>query len=596
MVGISLTVEDKLAISKLLCELGVAYIEGGWPGSNPKDQELFTRWNELSKEERGNTRLSAFGSTRHKNKTCEEDPQVQALLASNAPCICLVAKAWNEQVEHVLEATLEQNLTMISDTVEYLVAEGREVMVDLEHFYDGCLASGYRGEQYALMCLRTAAAAGASTVVLCDTNGGTMPWVVEERTSRAVEAVADWPEVRIGVHCHNDTGLAVANSLVAVRAGAKLVQACVNGYGERTGNANLLTIIGDLQVKMGYNAIHPQNLRLLTPTAAAVAELCNQPPPAADPFVGAKAFAHKGGLHVAAVRKLPHSYNHMEPTLVGNTMQAVVSELSGKGNVLSHAEEAGFSLSESAAKVLLQRIKKMEQSGYSFEGASASVNMMILRSKEEYVRPFRVVEYSVISQNRESVTTTQEGVRMVSLTYKQDSITEMIEEEVLTNQAMIKVNVRAKDSDEEHIIMHAAEGNGPVNALSVALRTALQPYYATCGNISLEDYSVRLLDTAGSKSITRVTVEFMDKTTGKKWSTVGAHTSIIEASFHAITDGLEFGILNAEPDCALGLGHVDCVTAWQEVTDVAEDHRTQEVFEELAKQAPEESEEEQPVA
>jgi len=547
MVGISLSCDDKIEIAKSICELGVAYLEGGWPGSNPKDREFFSRWSEVGPT---TTKLCAFGSTRHKNKTAQEDAQVDALMQCGAPVVCVVAKAWNEQVEHVLEATLEQNLDMITETVEYLVANGREVMVDLEHFYDGCVASGYRGEQYALLCLRAAASAGASTVVLCDTNGGSMPWVVEEKTRRAAEAAAEWPSVRVGVHTHNDTGLAVANSLAAVRAGARLVQGCVNGYGERTGNADLLGVIGNLQVKMGYNAIHPEKLHLMTKVAKDVAVACGQPTPLGNPFVGSSAFAHKGGLHVAAVRKLPHSYNHMEPSLVGNRMRAVVSELSGKGNVLSHAEEHGFNLDAEAASSLLQRIKRLEQSGYSFEGAAASVDMMILRSKSDYVQPFQVVEYSVIAQNRER----ESGSADVLSSYDLDLTKKC------TNQAMLKVYIK-NDQDTLDMVMHAAEGNGPVDALSVALRSALEPYYPQLKDVYLLDYSVRLLDTAGSQSVTRVTVKFEDSRTKATWTCVGAHTSIIEASFRAVADGLEFGVVN---HCENDDSAVNCVANWGE--------------------------------
>jgi len=565
MVGISLTCDNKLEVAQRLCDLGVAYIEGGWPGSNPKDQEFFLRWQEV---ESGSTKLSAFGSTRHKNKTCEEDKQVQMLLQCGAEVICIVAKAWNEQVEQVLEATLEQNLEMIHETVEYLVGEGREVMVDLEHYFDGCAAMGGKGEQYALRCLQTAASAGATTLVLCDTNGGTMPWVIQERTSRALLALSQVPHphpAKIGIHTHNDTGMAVANSIAAVRAGARLVQGCINGYGERTGNADLNTVIGNLQIKMGYSAIHPSQLPLLTSTAVSIASICSQLPPSQAPFVGSSAFAHKGGLHVAAVRKMPHSYNHIEPALVGNTMRAVISELSGKGNVLSQAELAGFSLDHTEASSLLTKIKKLESNGYSFEGAEASVNMIILRSRADYVQPFRVLEYSVVSQNREL-----EMPLDMKVVFEDDPVNKY------TNQAMLKLMISADNEylDEESYML-AAEGNGPVSALTTALRKALDQQFPQLRSVELQDYTVRLLDDSGSESITRVTVKMKNAETGAIWKTVGAHSSIVEASFRAICDGLEFGIVN----CSGSLQ--DCAVQWSTVDDGTEDSTLSKNFDSL---------------
>eukprot|EP00850_Spirogloea_muscicola_P001585 SM000006S19350 [mRNA] locus=s6:274877:281092:- [translate_table: standard] len=534
MVGISMSVEDKLKVAALLSDFGVEYIEGGWPSSNPKDAEFFARWDEVRRISPRNSgplhrspiKLAAFGSTRRKMSSCEKDANIQALLASEADVVTLVAKAWDEQVERVLETTLEENLCMIAESISYFKVRGKEVMLDAEHFFDGFAAN----RKYALRCLEEAAKAGADVLVLCDTNGGSMPWSIEEVTKAAVAAVASWPQVRIGIHTHNDCEMAVANSLAAVRAGATLVQGCINGYGERTGNANLVSLIGTLQVKMGFRCIAPQSLCRLTGIAAAVAELACQPLPPQQPFVGSSAFAHKGGMHVSALRKMPESYNHMEPSLVGNEMRSVVSELSGRGNILDKAERAGLELDRDVAGSVLARIKEMESEGCAFENASASVDILIV---------FRVEEFSVISSNRGDYEREpedgEEGGRGHCMDWHSSHI----------NQAIVKLRV-----DGEYQ-MTAAEGNGPVDALSHALRSALERHYPQLKGVELADFRVRLLEPSerrkGTMSTTRVTIDFRDSR-GTKWTTVGAHTSIVEASFRALVDGLEFGIVNCSED------------------------------------------------
>lgn len=341
MVGLSLSGDDKLAISRHLIHLGVAYIEGGWPGSNVKDAEFFRRFaRDLSASAASaGTRLAAFGATRRRNATCESDPQVQALIACEAPCVTLVAKSWAEQVERVIGATREENLRMISDTVRFFKAHGREVALDAEHFFDGAASD----RQYALDCLLAAAGAGADFLVLCDTNGAAMPWDVEAMVRDVAELVGTGRGgAEIGMHAHNDGGLAVANSLSAVRGGARMVQGCMNGYGERTGNADLIAIAGDLETKMGRRCLPDGGLQRLTAVSRAVASQCRLPHYPAQPYAGAGAFAHKGGLHVAAIRKMPTAYNHIDPTLVGNEARTVVSELSGRGNVQEAALAAGL--------------------------------------------------------------------------------------------------------------------------------------------------------------------------------------------------------------------------------------------------------------
>ncbi|KAH7424372.1 hypothetical protein KP509_11G004800 [Ceratopteris richardii] len=531
MVGISLTLADKLKIARALTELGVGYIEGGWPGSNPKDAEFFSLCKAEIMANKTNTKLAAFGATRRKGITCDEDKNLQSLISSDADVITVVAKAWDEQVIKVIETSLEENLNMISDTVKYLKMQSKEVMVDAEHFFDGYLSN----REYAMDCLKTAAKAGADVVVLCDTNGGTMPWIVEEVTREIHKALEPWPSVRIGIHTHNDTDMAVANSLAAVRGGATLVQGCMNGYGERTGNANLVSIIGNLQVKLKYRCIPSSTLSKLASVSSFVAEIAGQLQSPSQPFVGSNAFAHKGGIHVAAIRKMPESYNHMDPTLVGNKMLSVVSELSGRGNILDKAERAGLTIDKNIAGNVLARIKKMELEGCAFEGAGASVDMLIIRRGQHYKRPFQVLEFSVISSNRG--------------TQAQDMNTDNEDYgNCQVNQAIVKVNVNGVDQ------ITASEGIGPVDALSHALRNALEAHYPQLSQIELEDYKVRLLEPAtarkGTLSTTRVTIEFTDSK-GNKWTTVGAHSSIVEASFRALVDGLEFGIVNcSEEGCS----------------------------------------------
>ena len=541
-----------MAISRQLIALGVSYVEGGWPGSNPKDGAFFERWaRELAVDAAASgTKLAAFGSTRRRGTTAAEDAGCQALLACGAPCVTLVAKAWDEQVVKVLGTSLEENLAMITDTVAFFKAAGREVALDLEHYFDGAAANA----AYAAACVRAGAAAGADCLVLCDTNGGAMPWDVESRTAAAAAeaaaaAPAGAPRPRLGIHCHNDGGLAVANSLAAVRGGAAVIQGCVNGYGERTGNADLIALAGNLELKLQTRCLPAGRLARLTEVSRAVAALCRMPHAAAQPYAGAAAFAHKGGLHVAALAKMPASYNHVPPERVGNTHRSVVSELSGRGNVQAAAAAAGLPpLADDAVAAVLAQIKALEHDGASFEAAGASVEMLILRSSPAHASPFHVREFNVLCHNRSFAAAGDEPPLLppgAAAGYKAGS--------QAVNTAIVKLELPGGD-----IVLEAAEGNGPVNALALALRGALAPRYPALAGVRLRDYKVDLLGREGtSAAVTRVTIDFSAAGTGEQptWRTVGAHSSIIEASFRALVDGLEWAIAHCDADsCDAGFG------------------------------------------
>ncbi len=503
--GISLSCTDKLKIAQKLDEFGIHYIEGGWPGSNPKDAEFFERQSELKLK---HAKIAAFGSTRYKGRTCEEDANIQALVEANTPVVTLVGKSWDLHVHHVLETDDEENLEMIAESVAYFKARDKEVIYDAEHFFDGYKAN----PDYALLTLKAAASGGADCLVLCDTNGGTTPWEVEEISKRVAET---FPEQQIGIHAHNDCELGVANSLAGIRGGAAHVQGTVNGYGERVGNANLVSIIPDLQLKMGYQCVTPEQLSQLTALSRYVDELANQVPDIHQPFVGHSAFAHKGGIHVAAIRKIEESYQHMNPILIGNRKRTLVSELSGRSNILDKAEELGLDASRDDAKKVLEQIKHLENQGYSFEGAGASVDMMLRRARKDYQSPFTIIDFMVVTENRQG--------------------------RGLFTEATVKVKV----GDE---IRHTvAEGNGPVNALNGALRKALHEDFPQLDNIHLRDYKVRILDTgSGTAAKTRVMIDFHEQGSGHSWTTVGAHTNIIEASWRALIDSMEYALLNGD--------------------------------------------------
>ena len=494
---ISLSIVDKLAIAKRLADFGIHYIEGGWPGSNPKDAEFFAR---AAKLDLGGARLAAFGSTRHKHTRCEQDSNLQALLDAATPVVTLVGKSWDYHVSQVLTTTPEENLAMISESVAYMKAQGREVVFDAEHFFDGFLAN----PEYALATLEAASA--ADWLVLCETNGGCLPWQVEG----IVRAVTQRVSTPIGVHCHNDSGCAVANSMAAVRGGCRQVQGTINGYGERVGNANLVTILANLQLKMNHQIVSPERLRELTPLSRYVAEVVNLKLDEHAPYCGHSAFAHKGGIHVAAMLKARDSYQHIDPLLVGNEMRSVISELSGRGNIVFQAQAMGIDLNREEAQRVLNHIKHLEHEGFTFEAAEASVELMLHRLRPDYVYPFELIDYFVITERR------------------------------LNRGLLAEATVKVKVGGE--IKFTAAEGNGPVNALATALRDALIGAYPILETVRLTDYKVRILDTGtGTASAPRVLIDFQSG--GEAWTTVGASPNIIEASWRALSDSMEYALV-----------------------------------------------------
>ncbi|HEY8489463.1 MAG TPA: citramalate synthase [Dehalococcoidia bacterium] len=507
MEGMSLSVQDKLMIAAKLDELGVHYIEGGFPGSNPKDAEFFIRASEHLHLQHAT--LVAFGGTRRADANVEKDPTILALAGARTSAVTLVGKASAFQVEHVLETSREENLAMISDSVRYFKERGKTVFFDAEHFFDGF----YHDAQYALQCVRTAARAGADVVVLCDTNGG----MIVPRLLRAIEAVKELG-VPFGIHCHDDTGLAVANSLAAVEAGAVQVQGCVNGYGERCGNADLLTIIADLKLKMGIPCVTDEQLARLTEVSRFVSEVANLAPDPQAPYVGASAFAHKAGYHVAGMAKHQDAYQHVRPELVGNDSHIVVSELSGQRNIVTKLREQGMDLplSRQEVRALLEKVKLMESRGYQYESAEASFELLVRRSRPDYQPPFVLEDFLVVERRRHTAANGEAN--------------EMLAE------AMVKVKVGGE-------VKHtAAEGNGPVNALDTAVRKALLEFYPALEAIKLVDYKVRILDTAsGTGASVRVLIESTDGE--HRWRTVGSSTDIIEASWLALADALEYWLV-----------------------------------------------------
>ena len=499
--GFTLSSNDKIRIAQKLDDIGVAFIEGGWPGSNPKDVEFFERARDLQWK---NALIAAFGSTCRVKGGPEDDANIKALLDSNTPVCTIFGKTWTLHVKEVLQTTSEDNLRIIEHSVAYLKANGKRVIYDAEHFFDG-----YKTDSsYALETLQAAIRGGAETVVLCDTNGGTLPWEVE-RIIRDLKLVIKIP---FGIHTHNDSECAVVNSLTAIREGAMQVQGTINGVGERCGNANLCSIISDLELKMGYQCLPAGKLEHLYELSHFVAEVANLTPDEHLPFVGKSAFAHKGGVHVAAMRRSPQSYQHIEPEKIGNKMRVVVSDLSGRGNLLSKAEEHGVEVEGEEVVGVLNDIKDLESRGFSFEAAEASVAMMLKRQEYGYKAPFELVDFFVNVEHRQG-----RGIFA---------------------EAMVKVRVQGE------LLHTAAEGNGPVNAMDNALRKALKDYYPQIINFHLSDYKVRILDSDhGTEAITRVLID-MRNSTGR-WSTVGASTNIIEASWRALADSMEYGLMVA---------------------------------------------------
>ncbi len=506
--GISFSVVDKLHIAQKLDELGVHFIEGGWPGSNPKDVEFFDKAQSLTLV---NSVLVAFGSTRHPKAKAETDANLLALANAGVKVVTIVGKSSELQVAQVLETTLEENLSMIADTIRYLKAKGLTVFFDAEHFFDGFKAN----PGYSLHVLEVAAEAGADCLVLCDTNGGALP----DEITAAVKAVRKRTTVPLGIHAHNDGELAVANSLAAVQAGVAQIQGTINGYGERCGNANLCSIIPALKLKMGIDCVTDEQLAKLTEVSHYVSEVANLIPDAFSPYVGSSAFSHKGGLHVSALRKWAESYQHIDPTQVGNRPRVLVSELSGKENIIYKARERGLDLPPSGkeARKLLEQVKLLESRGFQYENAEASFELLLHRAKAEYQPPFELVDFMVVVEKRRRPPT-------------QRNIEEMLSE------AVVKVKVG------NEIIHTAAEGDGPVNALDEALRKALLQFYPSLAQVKLVDYKVRILEeSVGTGSQVRVLIESSDGV--EEWRTVGSSTNIIEASWLALADSLEYWLL-----------------------------------------------------
>jgi 2-isopropylmalate synthase len=497
--GVAFSMEDKVRLALRLDAFGIHYIEGGWPGSNPKDLRFFRRMQDVPLK---HARLAAFSMTRRAGSTAEADPNLRALVEAGAPVATIVGKSWDFHVTHALETTLEENLAMVADTVGYLRPRVQEVIYDAEHFFDGFRAN----PEYALATLRAAAEAGARWIVLCDTNGGALPWEVAE-VVRAVRARISTP---LGIHAHNDAECAVANTLVAVRAGVEQVQGTMNGYGERCGNANLVSIIPSLVLKLGLSSIPEPRLRELRALSRFVAELANRTPWAAQPYVGDSAFAHKGGMHVSAVLKHPHTYEHVNPEAVGNRRRVLVSELAGTSNILWKAREFGLELERDTPETrrILGELKALEDQGFQFEGAEASFELLMERALGRARPYFELESYRVIVEEHSA-------------------------EEGPVAEATVRVRVKG-------IVEHtAASGNGPVNALDHALRKALEEFYPSLKDLRLLDYKVRILDESrGTAARTRVLITSGD---GREtWGTVGVAENIIEASRQALVDSIVY--------------------------------------------------------
>jgi 2-isopropylmalate synthase len=502
--GISLTAEDKVKIALKLDALGVHYIEGGNPGSNSKDIEFFRRVRELKLQ----AQLTAFGSTRRKNSSCEQDINLKHLTESGARAATLVGKTWDFHVHTALQTTLEENLAMILESLAFVKHSGMEALFDAEHFFDGYKAN----PEYALAALSKAKEAGAAWIVLCDTNGGTLPGEINEIVSRVVKEI----DAPIGIHTHNDCELAVANTLAAITAGARHIQGTINGYGERCGNANLCSIIPTLQLKMGYSCVTDEQLGTLTGVARYISEIANVNMPVNQPYVGNAAFAHKGGIHVSAIMKDSKTYEHIEPSLVGNKQRVLVSELAGQSNILSKAQEMGLEVNAEGMKSreVIDRIKDLEHQGYQFEGADASLELLLRDAYGGSEQVFTINSFKITVENNEGR---------------------------VSSEAIVKVTVAGEQ------VYTVANGNGPVNALDNALRKALVQFFPGIRDIHLTDYKVRVLD---EKDATAAKVRVLIESTNFKdtWSTVGVSSNVIEASWEALVDSIRYALIGMDKD------------------------------------------------
>lgn len=504
--GISFSVDDKLKIAQKLDGLGIHYIEGGWPGSNPKDMEFFRKAKDL---ELKNATITAFGSTRRAGIDVSRDENLQKILDSGVKAVAIFGKTWDFHVREALKTTLDENLDMIYESVQYLKHAGLEVMFDAEHFFDG-----YKhNPEYAMETVKKAQAAGADSVVLCDTNGGSMPQEIFGIVSDVVSELT----VTVGVHCHNDCELGVANSLAGVRAGARHVQGTINGYGERCGNANLISIIPNLQMKLGYACVDEGKMKSLITVSKYVHEIANQVPPNNQPFVGKSAFAHKGGMHVSAILKHPETYEHIPPESIGNKRRVLVSELSGQSNLLFKAKEWNLQLDKQDpnSRKILEKIKEKEHQGYQYEAAEASFELMVREGFGDLKEFFQFEHFKIFIERDEI--------------------------ETLHTEAVVKLRVNGE------VVHTVAEGNGPVNALDNALRKALEEYFPLIKNMYLSDYKVRVLDeTDTTASIVRVLIESSD---GKEtWSTIGVSANIVEASWYALIDSVRYYLMKHEEE------------------------------------------------
>ncbi len=501
--GVSATVDDKLRIAEQLDFLGVHYIEGGWPGANPKDIEFFAR--AATELKLSTSTMVAFGSTRRPKGKVDDDVTLRNLLDANTSAVCIVAKSWDYHVLEALQTTLDEGEAMIADSVAYLTAAGRRVLVDMEHFFDG-----YKNNpEFSLRALEAAVVKGASHVVLCDTNGGSLPHEVADIVAAVYKHVGS--DVTIGIHCHDDTGCAVANSMAAVRAGARQVQGTLNGLGERTGNCNLTTVIPNLQVKLGLSCLPAGHLERLTAVSNHVAEVLNRPLNPQAPYVGSSAFAHKAGLHVSAIVRAKDAYEHIAPELVGNGTRFVVSEMAGRATIQMKADELGLAMDGPAVNQVIDDLKRLEHEGYHFEAADASLELLMRRAAGWEQSWFRVESMRVITDESPSGE--------------------------FTTEATVKVWVGDVRT------VHTAEGNGPVNAIDTALRAALSDAYPALARVHLTDYKVRILDGAtATGAITRV---LLDASNGERsWTTIGVSSNIIEASWRALEESLVFGLLH----------------------------------------------------
>lgn len=512
--GLSVSIEDKLRIARQLDALGVPFIEGGWPGANPKDVQFF--W-QLKEEPLKQAEVVAFCSTRRPNISAAEDPMLQAILAAGTRWVTIFGKSWDLHVTEGLKTTLEENLVMIQDTIEYLKSQGRRVMYDAEHWFDG-----YKhNRDYALKTLEAAIASGAEWLVLCDTNGGTLPHEIAHIVRDVASVVKQsptpdtpYPTPQLGIHTHNDSDTAVANALAAVMEGARMVQGTINGYGERCGNANLCSLIPNLQLKLGYKCLEEQNLPQLTDASRFISEVVNLAPDEHAAFVGRSAFAHKGGIHVSAVERNPLTYEHIQPEQIGNRRRIVISEQAGISNVLAKARTFGIELDKQnpATRQILQKLKDLESEGYQFEAAEASFDLLMREALGKRQQLFEIKGFQVhcdLVQGRED-----------------------------NSNALATVKLAVNGQD----ILEAAEGNGPVDALDAALRKALVNFYPQIAFFELTDYKVRILDgNSGTAAKTRVLVE--SRNGHQRWTTVGVSTNILEASYQAVVEGLEYGLV-----------------------------------------------------